>query len=29
MRRLIRLRHHINNPDFSAALVENFREIAA
>jgi uncharacterized protein (UPF0261 family) len=28
-RRLIRLPHHINDPQFSAALVENFREIAA
>ena len=28
-RRLIRLPLHINNRKFSAALVENFREIAA
>ena len=28
-RRLIRLPHHINDPEFSAALVENFRAIAA
>jgi uncharacterized protein (UPF0261 family) len=28
-RRLIRLPHHINDPQFAAALVENFREIAA
>jgi uncharacterized protein (UPF0261 family) len=28
-RRLIRLPLHINDPAFSAALVENFREIAA
>ena len=28
-RRLIRLPHHINDPQFSAALVENFRAIAA
>jgi uncharacterized protein (UPF0261 family) len=27
-RRLMRLPHHINDPDFSAALVENFRTIA-
>jgi uncharacterized protein (UPF0261 family) len=27
-RRLIRLPLHINDPAFSAALVENFREIA-
>jgi uncharacterized protein (UPF0261 family) len=27
-RRLIRLPHHINDPAFSAALAENFREIA-
>jgi uncharacterized protein (UPF0261 family) len=28
-RRLIRLPHHINDPEFSAALVENFRAITA
>ena len=28
-RRLIRLPLHINDPKFSAALVENFRQIAA
>jgi uncharacterized protein (UPF0261 family) len=28
-RRLIRLPHHINDPEFSTALVENFREISA
>jgi len=28
-RRLIRLPHHINDPEFAAALVANFREIAA
>ena len=28
-RKLIRLPHHINDPEFSAALVENFRAIAA
>jgi uncharacterized protein (UPF0261 family) len=28
-RRLIRLPHHINDPQFAAALVENFREVAA
>jgi len=28
-RRLIRLPHHINDPEFSAALVDNFRQIAA
>jgi uncharacterized protein (UPF0261 family) len=28
-RRLIRLPLHINDPAFSAALVENFRQIAA
>lgn len=28
-RRLIRLPYHINDPEFCAALVENFREIAA
>jgi uncharacterized protein (UPF0261 family) len=27
-RRLIRLPHHINDPQFSAALAENFREVA-
>lgn len=28
-RRIIRLPHHINDPEFSAALVDNFRAIAA
>ncbi len=28
-RRLIRLPHHVNDPEFSAALVENFHAIAA
>ena len=28
-RQVIRLPHHINDPEFSAALVENFRAIAA
>jgi uncharacterized protein (UPF0261 family) len=28
-RRLIRLPNHINDPEFSAALVRNFREIAS
>jgi len=27
-RRLIRLPHHINDPEFAAALVRNFRSIA-
>jgi uncharacterized protein (UPF0261 family) len=27
-RRLIRLPHHINDPQFAAALVASFREIA-
>jgi uncharacterized protein (UPF0261 family) len=29
IRRLERLPHHINDPEFSAALVRSFREIAA
>ena len=29
MRRLVRLPLHVNDPEFSAALAKNFREIAA